>query len=103
MLLAATLLLLVFMVVAGIPFVPKVDGNGILLLATEIAVFSATYSLYFLLQKLAGPVYLSQIGSVAAVAGAALAVIALGETAAPVLGFAMIATLGGAFLVNRTR
>jgi drug/metabolite transporter (DMT)-like permease len=103
MLLAATLLLLVFMIVTRIPFVPTVDRNGILLLATEIAVFSATYSLYFLLQKLAGPVYLSQIGSVAAVAGAALAVIALGETAAPVLGLAMIATLGGAFLVNRTR
>jgi drug/metabolite transporter (DMT)-like permease len=103
MLLAASLMLFIFMKFEGIAFVPAVSGDGLVLLATEIVVFSATYSLYFLLQKLAGPVYLSQIGSVAAVAGAALAILVLGETAAPVLGLAMITTLAGAYLVNRTR
>jgi drug/metabolite transporter (DMT)-like permease len=55
-------------------------GDGVLPLAAfGAAVFAAQYLLLFRLQRLAGPVYLSQIGSVAAVAGAGLAVAALGE------------------------
>ena len=103
MLIAASLLLILFMTLAGIPIVPAPNDGGLWPLAAEIVVFSATYSLYFTLQKLAGPVYLSQIGSVGAAAGAALAVIILGETAVPALGLAMIVILAGAFLVNRTR
>ncbi|WP_372657913.1 EamA/RhaT family transporter [Hydrogenophaga sp.] len=51
------------------------------LLVAQMALFSLLYSLYFLLQHLAGPVYLSQIGSVAAVIGGAIAINMLGETA----------------------
>lgn len=55
---------------------PKVPA----LLILETVIFSSLYLLYFVLQKLAGPVYLSQIGSVAAILGTFLAVIVLGET-----------------------
>lgn len=103
MLLAASLYLLPFLTLARIPLVPALTGDGSWLLVIQIVIFSATYSLYFTLQKLAGPVYLSQIGSVGAAVGAAFAVLVLGETAGPALGLAMIAILGGAFLVNRTR
>ena len=43
------------------------------------AVVAAQYVLQFRLQALAGPVYLSQIGGVAAMVGAVIAVLALGE------------------------
>lgn len=59
---------------------------GLLLL--EILVFSVLYVFFFVLQKLAGPVYLSQIGTVAAVVGTAIAVFALGEQPPPNLGIA---------------
>jgi drug/metabolite transporter (DMT)-like permease len=55
------------------------------------------------LQKLAGPVYLSQIGSVGAIFGAALAVFALGEPAGAALFLAASAILFGVFLVNWAR
>ena len=49
------------------------------LVLLQALVFSVLYLLYFLLQRLAGPVYLSQIGSVAAVVGVALSHLWLGE------------------------
>lgn len=49
------------------------------LLAAQIAIFAVQYGLYFKLQKLAGPVYLSQIGSVGAVVGLVLAYIVFNE------------------------
>ncbi|MCT8160947.1 DMT family transporter [Pseudoruegeria sp. SHC-113] len=67
-------------------------------LAAETAIFSVLYVLYFLLQRMAGPVYLSQIGSVAAVMGAGIAILILGE--APPANLAVAATLiaAGVFL-----
>ncbi len=103
MLIAAALTLLPYLVLAGVPFAPALDTATIALLAIQIAVFTATYSLIFALQALAGPVYLSQIGSVGAAAGAAIAVAVLGEPAGPGLVVATLAILAGAFLVNRTR
>jgi drug/metabolite transporter (DMT)-like permease len=67
------------------------DGAGLALAATQAVVFTLTYSLYFILQRIAGPVYLSQIGSVGAVSGTAIAVLGFGETM-PV-GFAGAAAL----------
>jgi drug/metabolite transporter (DMT)-like permease len=57
---------------AGLSAALPLVGAGALVLAAQ-------YFFQFRLQRLAGPVYMSQIGSVAAVAGAALAVFLLGE------------------------
>ena len=73
------------------------------MLVAQIGVFAATFSLIFVLQSLAGPVYLSQIGSVGAAAGGAIAIVVLGEPASPGLAVAALAILAGAWLVNRTR
>jgi drug/metabolite transporter (DMT)-like permease len=53
------------------------------LLLAEVAVFSVLYFLFFVLQRLAGPVYLSQVGTVAAIFGTVIAVSALGEAVPP--------------------
>ncbi|WP_068311415.1 DMT family transporter [Polycladidibacter hongkongensis] len=49
------------------------------LFVLQFAAYSALYLAYFALQKLAGAVYLSQIGSVAALVGTVIAVAAFGE------------------------
>ncbi len=49
------------------------------LLALQVALFSILYLFYFILQRMAGPVYLSQIGLVGAIVGTLAAVILLGE------------------------
>ena len=103
MLIAATALLVPVLVAAGAPLLPPLNAVTIGLLAAQIAVFSATFSLIFVLQSLAGPVYLSQIGSVGAAAGGAIAVFVLGEPAGASLFLATLAILAGTFLVNRTR
>lgn len=53
--------------------------QAVLLLVAQIATFAIQYGLYFKLQKLAGPVYLSQIGSVGAVVGLVLAYMVFDE------------------------
>ncbi|WP_069384459.1 DMT family transporter [Halomonas caseinilytica] len=58
------------------------------LLMVEMAIFTVLYLFFFILQRLAGPVYLSQIGTVAAVMGTAIAVLFLGESAPPNLAIA---------------
>lgn len=103
MLLAAALLLLPVLALTGAPAVPPLTSAALVAVLAEIAVFSATFSLIFVLQSLAGPVYLSQIGSVGAAAGGAIALVVLGEPASPALGLAVAAILTGAWLVNRTR
>jgi drug/metabolite transporter (DMT)-like permease len=91
-------------ILVGAPFRPTtLDARALGLLAAQSAVFTLTYALYFVLQKLAGPVYLSQIGSVAAVSGAAIAVAALGEPAGLSLLVAAALILMGVLLVNRRR
>lgn len=72
------------------------------LLILEIAVFSVLYFFYFVLQKIAGPVYLSQIGIVAALAGALIAVFGLGETPPPYLGLAVILIAAGTLIFQRS-
>ncbi len=103
MLAAAALLLVPVLGIAGAPLLPPFDATALALLSIQIAVFAATFGLIFVLQSLAGPVYLSQIGSVGAAAGGAIAIVVLGEPASPGLAVAALAILGGAWLVNRTR
>lgn len=82
----------------GLPFLPAawtIEATGLLI--GQGLVFAVMYDLYFRLQKLAGPVYLSQIGSVAAVTGVALAFVVFGEipgvgklTAAALIGIGIL-------------
>jgi len=51
----------------------------LILLALQTALFTVMYLFYFVLQRMAGPVYLSQIGLVGAVTGTIAAVNLLGE------------------------
>lgn len=77
--------------------------SGAYLVMAQTAIFSVMYALYFLLQKIAGPVYLSQIGSVGAVAGASIAIGVLGEATPGNLAPAAVLIAIGTALVNRTR
>jgi drug/metabolite transporter (DMT)-like permease len=104
MLLAGAAFLLAYIAATGGNFLPlSRDAAAFWILSAQAIIFTATYSLYFVLQKLAGPVYLSQIGSVGAIFGAALAVFALGEPAGAALFLAASAILFGVFLVNWAR
>ena len=61
--------------------------------------FAAVYALFFILQKLAGTVFLSQIGSVAAITGAAIAIGLLGEQGSLSMLLAALCIVGGVLLV----
>lgn len=63
----------------------------VLLILAQASTFSVMYVFFFILQKIAGPVYLSLLGSVAAVVGAAIAILLLSE--APPRGFAIATVL----------
>lgn len=78
-------------------------GGGEALIATQVVASAAMYWLYFWLQRVAGPVYLSQIGYVAAGFGVLFAVIFFGEHV-PLLmlvGLAMI--VAGVLMVRAIR
>lgn len=75
------------------------SGLAITLLLVQMALFAIVYALYFVLQKLAGAVYLSQIGSVAAMLGAAMAVTLLGERGSLNMLLAALCIVGGVLLV----
>ncbi|QDG77949.1 DMT family transporter [Labrenzia sp. PHM005] len=80
MMVTAFLALAVFNAAMGIPVIP-VDWTSAAasLLIANIGAFAVQYGLYFRLQQVAGPVYLSQIGSVAAVAGLGLGYLVFSE------------------------
>ncbi|WP_417667173.1 DMT family transporter [Roseibium sp.] len=63
----------------GGPIWDDMTGAMVGLLALQSGLFTLLYALYFRLQKLAGPVFLSQIGSVAAVVGLGLAYVMFAE------------------------
>lgn len=73
----------------------------LLLAALQAAIFGALYTLYFLLQYLTGPVYLSQIGTVGAVVGAIIATIVFAEQLPHNLAIAAGLIAAGIVLVNR--
>lgn len=70
-------------------------GNGTLV--TQIGLFSAMYVMYFILQKLAGPVYFSQIGTLGAAIGTPLAVFWFGEALPAQIGLAATLIVAGVF------
>jgi len=101
MLLAGGGSLLAALLAAGATLHP-VEWNFITsaFLLGQTAIFALLYLLYFILQKLAGPVYLSQIGSVGALVGLALATLLLAEPLSTKLLLAAALVAVGIFLVN---
>ena len=88
----------------GTPLLPDAPSwQALLLLAGQTALFAILYDLYFRLQKAAGPVYLSQIGSVGAAVGLVLAYLAFGEVPGPFQAAALPCIALGVVLVSRRR
>nr|WP_288466585.1 DMT family transporter [uncultured Pseudomonas sp.] len=84
----------------GVDFSPNLNSPlavGLMLL--QMLLFAAVYALFFILQKLAGTVFLSQIGSVAAITGAAMAIGLLGEQGSLSLALAALCIVVGVLLV----
>jgi drug/metabolite transporter (DMT)-like permease len=80
MMVFAFLALAVFTALTGVPLLPEpIDGRAWMLFGAQTMIFTLQNGLYFRLQKVAGPVYLSQIGSVGAVVGLVFAYMAFGE------------------------
>lgn len=94
--------LLAALAATGQPLAPADwSATAIAFLAGQAAIFTLLYILYFLLQRLAGPVYLSQIGSVGALVGIALATLLLDEPLTASILLAGLLVAGGILLVNR--
>jgi len=90
MLLGAALLLAPFAIWTAPDMLARLVSSPAIvwLVVMETLVFFVLYLFYFILQKIAGPVYLSQIGTVGAVVGAALALVFLGEALPRNIAFA---------------
>jgi drug/metabolite transporter (DMT)-like permease len=102
MLLVGGFSLLSALVALGQPLAPLAwDAVTLALLAGQTAVVTLLYLLYFVLQKIAGPVYLSQIGSVGALVGLTLAALLLGEAITPAILLAGLLVGAGIVAVNR--
>lgn len=101
MLLMAAAIVGVGAVLAHAPLVPASWDVGMTLLGGQISIIAVTYALYFVLQKLSGPVGLSQIGWIGAGIGKLLAVAWLGEAIPSVLPLAFLLILAGIALVSR--
>ena len=102
MLLTAGASLLLALLATGAPLGPEAwnfAASGLLL--GQTAIFALLFVLYFMLQKLAGPVYLSQIGSVGALVGLTLATLVLAEPLSARVLAAGALVAGGIYLVNR--
>lgn len=92
--------LLIPMALLGADLAPRVgNAQALGLLVLQMLLFATVYALFFVLQKLAGAVFLSQIGSVAAVIGAAMAIGLFGETGNLSMLLAALCIVGGVLLV----
>lgn len=78
-------------------------GGGEALIAGQIAASAAMYWLYFWLQRVAGPVYLSQIGYVAAGFGVLFAVIFFREHVPALMIVGLLMIVAGVLLVRAIR
>lgn len=76
---------------------------GIGLAVLQAVVSTAMYSLYFVVQKRAGPVYLSQLGSISAITGAAIAILVFDEPVPPNLALAATLVVIGIVLFSVRR
>lgn len=88
--------------VSGAPILPEVfDANSLGLLLAQTCIFSVFCGLYFRLQKVGGPVYLSQVGSIGAVAGLILAYLIFSEVPNTAKILAAVTIGLGIFFVSR--
>jgi drug/metabolite transporter (DMT)-like permease len=103
MLLASAIWLLPLLAIYPLGLFRNGAGAGELLVGAQVAASAAMYWLYFWLQRVAGPVYLSQIGYVAAGFGVLFATIFFHERLPPtaIIGLAMIVV--GVLLVRAVR
>ncbi|MBV7562030.1 DMT family transporter [Pseudomonas sp. sia0905] len=93
-------LLLGLTALLGVDFSPNLSSTmAVGLMLVQMLLFAAVYALFFILQKLAGTVFLSQIGSVAAITGAAMAIGLLGEQGSLSLVLAALCIVIGVLLV----
>ncbi|GIZ13702.1 DMT family transporter [Pseudomonas sp. NCCP-436] len=84
----------------GVDFRPHLaSATSVGLVLLQMLLFAAVYALFFILQNLAGTVFLSQIGSVAAISGAAIAVGLLGEQGSLSMLLAALCVVVGVLLV----
>ncbi|CCG41394.1 DMT family transporter [Magnetospirillum molischianum] len=105
MLLAAAAIIGLWVVFTGIPLSPVAwDRTASMLLFAQMTAVAATYALFFVLQKLSGPVGLSQIGWIGACVGKLLAVLVLAEAVPIILvpAFGLI-FIGIVFVSRRMR
>jgi drug/metabolite transporter (DMT)-like permease len=81
-------------------FSPAATSTAHILILAQVVISSLTYWLFFRLQVVAGPVYLSQIGYVSAAIGVVAGLVIFGEavTLPMILGFALI--VAGVVLVT---
>ena len=102
MLIASVLLLLIFAGLSGTggPLPWEVPAS-LPIVGAQIVVFALQYHLFFVLQKLGGPVYLSLLGSVAAIIGVPIAVLLLGEEWPQGIVIATVLIATGIALVSR--
>lgn len=104
--LAGGMLAMASALLAGVALMPgftlavdTADHRQLLLLAAGAATFGLQYLFFFALQRRGGPVYLSFVGSVAALVGVPLAVFWFGEDLPPGLSAGGALTVAGIALV----
>ena len=78
---SATLMLLVVGSLPDLSLAVPAGEAAVTLIAAQAAAFALLYLLFFVVQQRGGPVYVSLLGSVAAVVGSAIAIFLLGEAA----------------------
>lgn len=104
LLFCALLTALAALLVEGAPPVQMVtDRHWLLLVIGNAAVFACQFVAYFILQRAGGPVALSQIGTVAAILGAVVAVIFFGERLPVTFPIAALLIALGTMMMVRSR
>jgi drug/metabolite transporter (DMT)-like permease len=104
MLATSALLVFAFATLAGAPLLPSTTPTGLGLTALQGGIFAVFYRLYFVVQRRGGPVFLSLLGSVAAVVGVPVAVLVLGESwPAGIAPAGLLVAAGIALLVTGAR
>lgn len=102
-LIAAGLLLAPFWLSQGVDEpLPSVSTPAGRIILAQIAVATVYYALLFRLQKVAGPVFLSQIGYVATAFGVAIAVQVFGDAVSLGMLAGIVLIVAGVLLVSRT-
>lgn len=79
------------------------SGDAAWILTAQAAISSVFYALYFRLQHIAGPVYLSQIGYVATAFALPIAVVVFGDKITPAMFAGVALIFVGVFLVRPAR